>query len=354
VLAYDASTRSLMKLASYLVRKEPDYVSVLHYVDYEKHPGTVNSKEELFEQLVSYGHDESVFMVGTAYGRALASHRGYTTYFDCQDLSRFMDILDRLKTSTDVGVITDLESRPEARGELFRLYQDVFSHTVWQINIPSSAWRHIEYYPLVMRLAALCYFTADYIRSFPDDFVRYVYDWHANNFAPKDRVSRETIRQMLQDCFQFLTFDEHPRLLFDPDSKFEFSPRERKLKLSSTVASIHAELTACRKRTVDIFGQMCEQLDQLERHEKDSRRDNSLGQAELLRGFAWANFRIYNYYDSARLMEQAMRLVTKVVAGTTRRIWEDSAARQAQREEVPGYDRSPAMTGADEEKEGHA
>ena len=128
-------------------------------------------------------------------------------------------------------------------------------------------------------------------------------------------MSRETIRQMLQDCFQFLTFDENPRLLFDPDSKFEFSPRgpipepnrredpsvepepapddppirseapqmEDRIKLSSTVAAIHAELTSCRKRTVDVFGQMCEQLEQLERHRKDSRGHDTLRKAEMLR-----------------------------------------------------------------------
>jgi hypothetical protein len=279
--------------------------------------------------------------VGTAYGRALASHRGYTTYFDSQDLSRFMNILDRLKSSRDIEMLTDLESRPDARVELFRLYQDIFSHTVWQINIPSSEWRRIEHYPLVMRMAGLCYFTADYIRSFPDDFVRYLYDWHANSFETKDRVSRETIRQMLQDCFQFLTFDENPRLLFDPESKFVFSPREDKAKLSSTVASIHTELTACRKRTVDVFGQMCEQLDQLEplqqqleqrqqleRHDKSSIRDDTLRRAEILRGYAWANFRIYNYYDSARLMEEAMRLVRKVVAEATSKFWNEDVAQK--------------------------
>ena len=88
-------------------------------------------------------------------------------------------------------------------------------------------------------------------------------------------MSRETIREILRDCFQFLSFDENPRLLFDPDNQFEFSPRgpipepnrredpsvepepapddppipseapqmEDRIKLSSTVAAIHTELT---------------------------------------------------------------------------------------------------------------
>ncbi len=365
VLVYDQSTKSLMKLAAHLAGKGPDYLNGLSYKENKRHSSAMSSKEELFEELAKCGHDESVFMVGTAYGRALASHRGYTTYFDCQDLSRFMDVLDKIGSSAESKEVIDPESPPKARGELFRLYRDVFSHTVWQINIPSSEWRRIEHYPLIMRMASLCYFTVDYIRSFADDFVRYLYDWHASKFASEDRVSRETIRQMLQDCFQFLTFDENPRLLFDPDSKFEFSPREPirepkqredpsvapepapndppiqseaphaedRVKLSSTVAAIHAELTSCRKRTVDVFGQMCEQLEQLERHHKDSRGHDSLRKAEMLRGYAWANFRIYNFYDSARLMEHAMRLVTEVVAETTREIWEVEACRDTRASE---------------------
>ena len=78
----------------------------------------------------------------------------------------------------------------------------------------------------MLRLAGLCYFTSDYMRSFPDDLVRYLYDWHASAVPQSDRVSRETIREILQRCFQFLSFDENPRLLFDPDNKFEFSPRD--------------------------------------------------------------------------------------------------------------------------------
>jgi hypothetical protein len=327
VLAYDDSTESMMKLASYLAGGQPEDVSNLHYKKLEKRPGTkTDRKEELFEQLAGYGHSRSHFMVGTAYGRALASHRGYITYFDCQDLSRLMDILDGLQDGPDIGVLAELES-PETRSRLFRLYQDIFSHTVWQINIPSSDWRRIEHYPLVMRLAGLCYFAADYIRSFPDDLVRFLYDWHANpkNFKENDRVSRETIRAMLQDCFHFLSFDMNPRLLFDPDSKFEFSPREGGEKLFSTVGDVHRELTALRKRTVDLFGEMCWQLEQLERHDKDSRRNDWLRKAEKLRGFAWENFRIYNYYDSARLMDRALRLVSKVVAKTTSQHWREQS-----------------------------
>ena len=53
----------------------------------------------------------------------------------------------------------------------------------------------------------------------------------------------------------------------------------------------------------------------------------------MLRGYAWANFRIYNFYDSARLMEHAMRLVTEVVAETTREIWEVEACRDTRASE---------------------
>ena len=94
VLMDDDSSKRLIQLAAYLAGSGSDYVSTLRY---EQEPDTAMSeKEKLFERLASFEHDRSVFMVGTAYGRALASHRGYVTYFDAQDLTRFKtwNILD--------------------------------------------------------------------------------------------------------------------------------------------------------------------------------------------------------------------------------------------------------------------
>jgi hypothetical protein len=314
LLSYDGSARKMMGLACGLAGvadvfqdRQFEYRTSLHAVE-----------DEPFEHLIAAGKNTKVFMIGTAYGRAKASHRGYVTYFDCLDLIRLMDLQTAL----------DRRGDPTETAELFRLYQHTFSHTVWQINVPAAEWRNIEHYPLVMRLAAVCYFTADYIRSFADDFVRHLYDWHRapGRFPPADHVSRETIRQMLRDCFQFLTFEENPRVLFDPDSRSEFSPRGLKNdKLPSTVREIHVELTALRKRTIDLFGELCWQLEQLERYDKDARRVRGLREAQAHREYAWNNFRIYNYYDSARLMEQALRKVRLVAEAAAATKWSEMA-----------------------------
>ena len=71
-VVYDDSSKRLIHLAAHLAGSGPDYIGVLRY---EQEPGTTMSeKEELFERLAREKHDPSVFMVGTAYGRALASH----------------------------------------------------------------------------------------------------------------------------------------------------------------------------------------------------------------------------------------------------------------------------------------
>jgi hypothetical protein len=267
-------------------------------------------------------------MIGTAFGRAQASHRGYRTYFDCQDLTKLID-LELKRGGKTLGDEDDEKTR-----ELFRLYRESAFHTVWQLNIPSAQWRQVEHYPLIMRLAGLCYFTADYIRSFADDFVRHLYDWHAQNFAPSSHVTRETIREVLRDCFVFLSFDENPRLLFDPSSRYEFNPRDSAgRRLPSTVREIHIELTKLRKRTVDLFDEMCWETDQIKRllnkeeggivlaGETLTKVKHQRAKAEELRRCAWDNFRIYNYYDSARLMEDALRQVGEVVAEATNAAW---------------------------------
>ena len=316
VLAYDESARSMIRLAAFLC-DSPVVVNKLTY-DFTYTPRA--REDDLFERLAAKKHDPQVFMVGTAFGRALASHRGYRTYFDCQDLTKLIDLQVKRARYGTVG--------PEASARLresFRLYRESAFHTVWQVNIPSAEWRQIEHYPLVMRLAGICYFTADYIRSFADDFVRHLYDWHAQNFESSSHVSRETIREVLRDCFLFLSFDENPRLLFDPDSRYEFNPRDSHgTQLSSTAREIHIELTLLRKRTVDLFDAMCWQIEQIKRLKVETRSED-LAKAEELRGCAWENFRIYNYYDSARLMEEALRLVGDVVTETTSAVWKRAA-----------------------------
>ena len=80
-----------------------------------------------------------------------------------------------------------------------------------------------------------------------------------------------------------------------------------------------------RKRTVDLFDQMCWQIEQIKRHHHLETTCEHPAKAEELRGCAWENFRIYNYYDSARLMEEALRLVGDVVTETTSAVWKSAA-----------------------------
>ena len=140
LLCYDKrSAQSMMRLAAFLCDMPAAGVDSLSYDN--KFVASAR-RDELFEKLAAKKHDDRIFMVGTAFGRAQASHRGYRTYFDCQDLTKLIELqVKRARTEMGTQEVTDRIR------ESFRLYRESAFHTVWQINIPSAEWRHIEHYP---------------------------------------------------------------------------------------------------------------------------------------------------------------------------------------------------------------
>ena len=163
--------------------------------------------------------------------------------------------------------------------------------------------------------------------------MRHLYDWHARSFDPASQVSRETIREMLRDCFVFLSFDENPRLLFDPDSRYEFNPRSSEgVRLPSTVRAIHVELTTLEAAHRRISSTMCAgRSNSSSDTQKTPAAMAQLRKAEELRACAWENFRIYNFYDSADQMDRALRIVGDVVTETMGMVWADPGRQHAHR-----------------------
>ena len=176
-----------------------------------------------------------------------------------------MDILDRVKPARNRDMSADRDERDDGRSELFRMFQDIFSRRSGRSTFrprtggASSTTRWCC-------AGGSVYFTSDYMRSFPTTSCATSTTGTPAPSAERPRQPGDHSRD-LQRCFQFLSFDENPRLLFDPDNKFEFSPRDADeppaptrragRKIPSTVSAIHAELTALRKRTVDLFGDLC-------------------------------------------------------------------------------------------------
>jgi hypothetical protein len=154
VLCYDNSANAMLKLAAILVGLPQDYFDS----DVTFQPlksGELKLSDPFFREFQRRRAQGSAFdsdpnwMIGTAFGRALAVKAGYKPYFTSQHI---LELLKAYMANSEAD-----------RTNVTNLFQKMLLHTLWQVNIPPAFWNQGLYRPVVLRLASIGYFTASYI-----------------------------------------------------------------------------------------------------------------------------------------------------------------------------------------------
>lgn len=248
-----------------------------------------------FERLLNR-HGKGHFMIGAAFGRALARQSEFCTYFNSQHLSM---------------LVKETASRePRVRPDIIQAFSKTFMHTIWHVDVPAQQWHVGSNRARVLRLASIAYFVADYVRSNPDDLVRFLYDWQNRITRGKGfRASRESIRETVRECYNFVAFDENSRLFFDNDSEFNYWVRDDPRFGQSVASDIFSELIRLREQTLRHFSSLESYATPLRTARSWNRMNDKIKKAETLKRLAWSNFRIYNFYDAERFMNLAQQEV---------------------------------------------
>lgn len=261
-----------------------------------------------------------VFMVGTAFGRALATQSKYTTYFTSQHLHRLVEGYKR--------------DNPESQTVASTYFQRTLQHTLWQVGVPPGMWnRGIDRVHL-LRLASIGFYTAEYVLADPEDFTAYLFDWLSKeDLGAGTKVAREVISEMVRNCFSFFAFEEYARLIFDHDDTFAYwlghldqsATGESRVDIGlygnrSVAFDIYSELIELRGRTINHFQSVCRSTDWLRRQAGGiyDVSDGEVGKAFLYKSMAWRHFRIYNFVDSERYMSRAAAKLHRYVEGVAR------------------------------------
>ncbi|HVZ16554.1 MAG TPA: hypothetical protein VG897_05520, partial [Terriglobales bacterium] len=151
------------------------------------------ARDPIFAKILA-GRERVDFMVGTAFGRALAMRTGYKSQIDVQDVHTLIDWVigpDRR--------LRDNDPKAQRRRELTKKFQQTQTHTTWQLSLPHSEIDDQRTKELLYRMASLGFYTAEHIRTNMDDFVRYI-DEHLQDTAPRGtfKLDRDFIRRSIR------------------------------------------------------------------------------------------------------------------------------------------------------------
>lgn len=222
------------------------------------------------------------FFVGTDYGRAAAKQTGMVTYFGIDDLELL-----------DVGLLKD---------------RRLTSHTVWNLACPDEAFGSAEgKKAFVLRLASLAYFVSEYVRSAPDEFVRFVHDKHRDLHERGGfRLGRDSVREVMEECYNFHRFEDHGRLFYRKSSRWWYwlnnDANSKKDEFRSR--DIYFELCALRQESTQLFDELEWKLADLE-----GKGATEAVYAKRLIDVAWNNYLVFNFFDSSRLLRKARGVV---------------------------------------------
>ncbi|MEP1535125.1 MAG: hypothetical protein ABJX35_01690 [Hyphomicrobiales bacterium] len=265
--------------------------------------------------------DRARFIVGTAAARALALQAGAELYFATSHLT----LVTRFRIDSYVrgeGAVTAEATTAYGRkkqAQLNQQIQDVIKHTNWQINIPPAQWKQGRNRALILRLAAVGYYTAEYVRSNADEFVRYVRDQLTERFAEAQsegetsmrglRINRDAIRSAVRDCYSIMKFDECGTEFYDLDSTTAYWTNHREFGSKSVASEIYNEMSHLRQRTVTNYETLARIIEWMRSEDVYDPKDYEIRRVIELKRCAWNNYKIFNFYDSARQMAEAALLL---------------------------------------------
>jgi len=213
--------------------------------------------DPMFTALVK---DECDFALGTAPSRALAEQAGFEVFADFEALIHVLDEPLRQKANA------------------------LALHEVWAVDLPPEAEG-----PL-MRLASLLLYTVEYVRSKPEEFVRFLYNEALKATADGAYLlQRQFVRKAVSSCYSYAPSEEY---------FFEYL---------TPLSGSHHKHTG-KRGPAHIFGQLMQY-----RAECDSllAKIASLSQVDLsVREHierATRHYQIFNYYDACQSLQRVAR-----------------------------------------------
>lgn len=262
-------------------------------------------------------------VIGGAGTRAFARQCGFHSYFGAKELAiiayaemKRRQHVDYLVKSAGAKSISParLAAEKKRRGKLTDLaaeVQQVVSHTVWHVGLPATAWDQGLNRAFMLRLAAVGYFTAEYVRTNMDDFIGFTNNWVNQSYVgDKDGMSGQTImrfavKDTIADCYMFLPFDAFGSSVFDLDSLYAYWSDHSNLQTRSIAGEIYAELNRLREMTLAHYQICAEAIGWMRYGGAYDPSHKDISTAFRLKELAWNNYNIYNFYDSERYMSRA-------------------------------------------------
>ena len=253
------------------------------------------------------------FIVGTAATRALALQADGHLYFATSQLT--------LVARWQINEIRDERSVDSilAEGDLNSEVQKVLKHTTWQLGIAPAQWSQGRNRALVLRLASVGYYTAEYYRNHADEFVRFILA-RINDRTDEDdgsakdgdvRLNRDSVREAVRDCYSILRFDEVGTEFYDLDSTVAYLTDHSDYESLSAAGEIYRELASLRQQTLTQYESVSRMIAWLRKRGGYRLGQGRTQQVTELKECAWNNYRIFNFFDSARYMTEAGLLLQR-------------------------------------------
>ena len=252
------------------------------------------------------------FAIGGALTRAMGEQAGFQVKFSASNLVAIgrAEIAARAKNEGS-------ELRASIRDVPYRL-QDALTHTAWQLGMISAQWDQGINKAIVLRLAAIAYFTVEQARSpMKDEFVLHLTSFvnsmlqqsndDDNEGEDEDmlRLSRTIIRETSRDCFDYLKFDEIGTSFYDVDSPRAYVTGHLELGSTPIFGDVYCELINLRAATIKNFNRIDKCVSWLKAHNHYDPTHPQIARAMRLKYYAWNNFKILNFFDSERFMATA-------------------------------------------------
>jgi hypothetical protein len=253
--------------------------------------------EKKAKRPVKYSNEARRFMISTAFGRAMATHDKMQAYFGASHLLKILDERKKAKNAREP--------------DLVQLAQQMMLHTLWQIGIPPAKWSASENRATILRLAAVGYYTADYIREATDEYVGFLFNWIDSDVMVGEgrrsgQITQAAVDEATRASFEFFAFEDYPRMIFDLEASRAYSwesMEETGDEAKAAAHEIYLELCNLRAEALKASQAVTRHLTYL-RKKKQVDRPELIAPLKLYKQ-AWLNYRIYNFYDAERFMRKA-------------------------------------------------
>lgn len=207
---------------------------------------------------------EADFVLGPAPSRALAQQAGFELFAD------FQSVYD----------LTSAEDKPEL--------DDLRLHENWVTNIPSGD------VPIILRMMAVLFYTVEFIRQNPEDFIRFLYN--QVQLALQDGaypLQRNFIRSAVSSCYKYVAWNEYAFTYLDANSETRY-----KVPGENGPAAVYHQWSQCKAE--------CDRL--IQELLGFPKIKWTLEATEVFRRGKY-HYQIFNVYDACYYFSQALGLL---------------------------------------------